>query len=818
MKILTILKCARSLSTAVCLALLGASSLLAAPGDSHWDRQFSLPGTTNGVWALRFNGDKLYATGSAVGAGGLQSTNLGVDVFDGTNWSNAFGELEGGLCVLFDIGFLRNDIYVAGIFTSANNLRSPGLVKWNGSDFVNIGFSGAAFALVSDGTNLYVGGTFTNAGGVLNTNVARYDGTNWYAVGTGIGYYNATSSLSSYVNVLELHNGQLYAGGVFFNAGSVPATNVAVWNGTTWSSLGSGSANGVSGGTSVGVNALAFLGDDLYVGGSFGLAGGLPANCIARWSGGSWSALGNGCRGGVNCIGVLGSDVYVGGAFTNVGGVNAREFAKWDGFGWTTWPTLDGVFVYPLNDVANKMVVKDGSLYIGGRFNQAGDVIANHVARFDGANFYALGSKPANGFATPPITVASIGQADDGIYVGGLITAAGRALVSRIARWDGTNWNDVGGGTMGGASGGNRVSAIAGQGSDVYIGGLFTNVGGINVSNIAHWDGFNWWNMGFGFDSTVGALAVSGNLVYAGGGFTNVIGPPATFPVNHIAMWDGFNWNSLGSGVSSNVNAIAVSGSSVYAGGTFTSASGVTANRIARWDGDSATWNSLGTGTANGVNSTVNAIAVNGTDVYVAGIFTNAGTTVVRGIAKWDGTSWSGLGSGAINDSGAVDVRALAFAGDGKLYCCGRFTNISGVKASSIARWDGTKWEALGSGLFADSAVNRGIGLATRGNDVYCIGTFDCAGLTESSGIAHWNDTINFTPPLTMKFSRTQSLPGGLFKSRLTTTERNTYAIEYSDNLQTWTSLTTNYATQLDFTNTLSSPANRRIFRAKQIP
>jgi hypothetical protein len=799
--------------TLICLSLLlivcGTSSLFAAAGDSHWDRQFGLPGTTNRVYSLRFNGNKLYASGYGVGVGGLLSTNTGVDIFDGTNWSGTIGELEGGQCVIYDIGFLRNDIYVAGIFSRANNLSSPGLVKWNGSDWVNIGFAGAAFALVSDGTNLYVGGTFTNAGGVLNTNIARYDGTNWYSLGNGLGYYGG---LSSYVYFLELHNGQLYAGGVFTNAGAVAANNVAVWNGSTWSALGAGSANGVNGQ----ITALAFQGDDLYVGGSFGLAGGVPANCIARWSGGSWSALGTGCRGGVSCIGVLGSDIYVSGGFTNVGGVNAREFAKWDGFGWTTWPTLDGVFVYPLNDVANKMAVKDGSLYMGGVFNQAGDVIANHIARFDGANFYALGEKPANGFATPPITVSCIGQADDGIYVGGLLTAAGKTLTSRIARWDGTNWNDVGGGTAGGTSSGNRVSAIAGQGSDVYVGGTFTNVGGIDVGNIARWDGFNWSNMGFGFDAPVGALAVQQNAVYAGGGFTNVIDPFA-FPVNHIAMWDGFGWNSLGSGVNANgtVNAIAVSGPNVYAGGTFTNASGVTANRIAVWNGFN--WASLGTGSQNGLNGTVLAIAINGTDVYVGGTFVNAGTTVVRGIAKWDGANWSGLGSGATGTS-TGEIRDMAFGGDGKLYCCGRFTNISGINASSIARWDGTKWEALGSGFFASSAINRGVGLAIRGNDVFAVGTFDAAGLSDSSGIARWNETIDFTPPLTMKFSRTQVSPGKIFSSRLTTTDRTTYSIEYSDNLQTWTPLLTNVLTQLDFTNAVSSSANRRVFRAKQIP
>src|SRR5256885_11324520 len=209
-------------------------------------------------------------------------------------------------------------------------------------------------------------------------------------------------------------------------------------------------------------------------------------------------------------------------------------------------------------------------------------------------------------------------------------------------------------------------------------------------------------------------------------------------------MWDGFNWYSLGSGVNANsgINTIAVSGNSVYIGGGFTSAGGVTANRIAVWDG--ANWASLGSGSANGVNGLVYAIAINGSDVYVGGAFTNAGTTVVRGIAKWDGANWSGLGSGATGTS-AGEVRALAFGGDGKLYCCGRFTNMSGINASSIARWDGTKWEALGSGFYADSAVVRGTGFAIRGNDVYAVGTFSGAGLTDSSGIARWNDSIDFT-------------------------------------------------------------------------
>ncbi len=788
-----------------CLLLLNTRRLAAAPGDSHWDRQFGLPGTTNRVFALRFNGNNLYASGLPVGAGGLLGTNTGVDIFDGTNWTARLGELSGSLCVIYDFAFLHNDTYVGGVFSMAGDASAAGLARWDGTNWSSTGFAGALPTLASDGTNLYVGGQFTNAAGLAATNVARYDGTNWYALGGGLGIYG-----SSQVYVLEWHNGLLYAGGNFTNAGSVAAGGLAVWNGTSWSSLGNNPANGLDGS----VSALVFDGDNLYAGGSFATAGGVSAFGVARWNGSSWSPLGGGCKGGVNCLGIVGTNVYAGGTFSNVNGVTARAFAKWDGTSWTTWPTTDGVFQYPLNDTPNRMAAKDGSLYIGGNFSEAGGVIANHIVRYDGTNFFSLGQNPANGFATPSINVLSIGQANDGLYVGGLFTAAGKTPASRIARWDGTNWNALGAGTLGGSGSGNRVFGIAGRGNDVFVGGTFTNAGGVNASNIARWNGTNWTALGIGFDATVVAIAAGPVDVYAGGSFTNTYGPPAPLTVNHIARWDGAGWESLGLGVNGTVNALALSGSTVYAGGSFTTAGGSTANRIALWNGSS--WSSLGTGSANGLSGTVQTIAINGTDIYVGGSFASAGTVAVGGIAKWDGTNWSGLGSGASGPSGP-DVRGLAFAGDGKLYCCGRFTNISGVDANGIARWDGTKWQPLGSGFFADTAAVRAIGLVIRGNDIYAAGTFSGAGLTESSGVARWNETIDFTPPFTLKFSNAQMLPGNIFKARINSSQRATYLLEYSADLRTWLPLLTNSATQIDFTHPGSSTP-LRVYRARGIP
>jgi len=116
-------------------------------------------------------------------------------------------------------------------------------------------------------------------------------------------------------------------------------------------------------------------------------------------------------------------------------------------------------------------------------------------------------------------------------------------------------------------------------------------------------------------DSSVEAIAVSGTDVYVGGYFTTAGGVSA----NRIAKWDGTSWSALGTGMNGNVEAIAISGTDIYAGGGFRTAGGVSADRIAKWNGTS--WSALGTG----MNSNVEAIAVSGADVYAGGYFTTAG-------------------------------------------------------------------------------------------------------------------------------------------------------------------------------------------------
>ncbi len=51
---------------------------------------------------------------------------------------------------------------------------------------------------------------------------------------------------------------------------------------------------------------------DVYIGGIFTAAGTVPANCIAKWNGSAWSALGLSLNARVRALAVSGADAYVG--------------------------------------------------------------------------------------------------------------------------------------------------------------------------------------------------------------------------------------------------------------------------------------------------------------------------------------------------------------------------------------------------------------------------------------------------------------------------------------------------------------------------
>ena len=182
---------------------------------------------------------------------------------------------------------------------------------------------------------MYAGGEFTTAGGSAANDIAQWNGSSWSPLGSGISGVGS-DGYGPYVYALAVSGGTLYAGGDFTTAGGSAANDIAQWNGSIWSPLGSGISGG--GGYASPVSALAVSGGTLYAGGNFTTAGGSAATNIAQWNGSSWSPLGSGMGGSypsVSALAVSGSTLYAGGLFTTAGGNTANNIAEWNGSSWS---------------------------------------------------------------------------------------------------------------------------------------------------------------------------------------------------------------------------------------------------------------------------------------------------------------------------------------------------------------------------------------------------------------------------------------------------------------------------------------------------
>lgn len=360
-----------------------------------------------------------------------------------------------------------------------------------------------------------------------------------------------------------------------------------------WTPMGTGTAAG-------GVNAVRSMmvyddgmGPALYIGGQFTSINGVAATNIAKWNGTTWSAVGGGVNGTVFTMSVYdsgaGPELYAAGSFTQAGGAPASRIAKWNGTAWAALGSgMNGSAVTAMH------VFDDGGgsdLYIGGNFTTANGVPCFKIARWDGSVFSPL----AGGIGPPspaaPIVYALAGF-DDGsgsaLYAAGAFPSADGTLVpaDRIARWYDNAWSPVGGGLNGEANA--LIVHNDGSGPAIYVGGEFTGAGLEVTARIARWDGEAWSPVGLGMDNgEVNAFTVfddgsgGGPQLYATGSFTSSGGTP----LNGVGVWNGTTWLPVASGVNDTGLAIAGYGDEtaiLYVGGNFTAVGGASASRIAQ--------------------------------------------------------------------------------------------------------------------------------------------------------------------------------------------------------------------------------------------
>jgi len=312
--------------------------------------------------------------------------------------------------------------------------------------------------------------------------------------------------------------------------------------------------------------ALHVWNGDLLAGGEFSLAGGTPATKLARWNGSTWSSMGsNEFSSTVWAIEEFQGSLYAFGQFREVGPHTTWRAAKWSGTDWLPLGIDLGLQRPSALDFAEAMVslVRGDSIIVGGRFTRAGEQTAGLVAAWDGLDWHPLGA----GFDSVVVDsgicawddyagVFALAEYNGDIIAGGSfkITAGGDTM-NCIARWDGTSWSALGTGMMGATGPGHAeclpawVHALTVHDGSLIVGGSFQGADGQPMHRIARWDGANWHPMGTGWatnrSGTVRALAVTAGNELIAGGYALELTQSGVSHKWQLTRWNGVDWEEF---------------------------------------------------------------------------------------------------------------------------------------------------------------------------------------------------------------------------------------------------------------------------------
>lgn len=285
-------------------------------------------GETGFVQDILVMGDDVYVAGEFDQAGSVPANNIAVYHSDTDTWSALGDGTDDRVNALLNVG---SAVYAGGSFSMAGGNAAANIAVWNGSTWsaLGAGVDNDVYALAQYNNEIYAGGRFLNAGGNPATNIAKWNGVSWASLDDGVvegveddvrslvvagdsvlylgGFFddagsvtgvngvaswrNDTSTFSAIGTgfdgpVYSVHMGpddQLYAAGVMTNSGLTAVNNVALWNGSAWEGLGSGTDYQDVGGGVVAIETSA-NGNDLYFGGVFAFAGGKEAHNLARYN------------------------------------------------------------------------------------------------------------------------------------------------------------------------------------------------------------------------------------------------------------------------------------------------------------------------------------------------------------------------------------------------------------------------------------------------------------------------------------------------------------------------------------------------------
>lgn len=280
-----------------------------------------------------------------------------------------------------------------------------------------------------------------------------------------------------------------------------------------------------------------------------------------------------------------------------------------------------------------------------------------------------------------------------------------------IARWNGTNWEPVGGGIRAARLYESQTGLSLTHISDMivfddklFVAGSFDQIGGIPADGLAFWDGTSWHIPGNAGDYPGGSSFITFRVVndqlYIGGAF----GPVAGTTSRNIVMWDGSSFHSVGTGVDQGsrvpgglVRRLEYLNGCLYVLGDFSLAGGSAANYAACFDGDN--WNPL----PGLFDSEIEHSAIFDGQLILAGSYYDPVDDETHYIVAWDEGLWRLIGG--------PNFRVTALAPiDDFLLVTGGF--------SMVARIDGSEFEAPGIALLQKDDQWNPSGITYEGNQI----------------------------------------------------------------------------------------------------
>ncbi|NBV23529.1 MAG: hypothetical protein EBS05_16620, partial [Proteobacteria bacterium] len=345
----------------------------------------------------------------------------------------------------------------------------------------------------------------------------------------------------------------------------------------------------------------------------------------------------------------LDGNLLLGGDFTVVNGVSRNRLARLDGTG-----ALDPQFNLGGADGSIRSLIfyyhgfNTGRILVAGFFTEISGTNRSRIARLNQSGSVDLTFDPGAGTDNAIYSVAL--QPDDKVVIGGgfsTFNGIGRNFIARLNE-NGTLDNTFDPGT--GANGPVYAVAVQADGK-VLIGGDFTTVNGIALTNLARLNGDGSvdtsFNTGSGANSTVRSLIVQtdGRILMAGS-FTNYAGTA----VGRVARLEttgalDSTFNPGGVGADNAVFYMTVQrDGKMLLGGDFTRFNGVSRNRFTRLNPDGTTDPTINVGT--GANNFIAAIALQADDkIVVAGGFTTFNSQPRNYLARLNGGLIAGSGS-----------------------------------------------------------------------------------------------------------------------------------------------------------------------------